>query len=195
MFRTFIVGSVLGFFGTGALLYFVPVVDLHRVPSQISVQTNGGNFEVFSVSLPGDRIMSGDPVASMRVPAGLAWPESALFGGFKTELFKIRNSDDTVIGVGSRIARSEASGNAFVQWVVHLPARGTVYLSMEPSPAPGQARAGVLSAGTREFASLRGSASETFVRTGAEGGGEEGADNEGRIDLRLTLMAQQDEAE
>lgn len=181
---------ILGFLGAGAFLYFVPVVDQYRVPSNITVQTNGGNSEVFSIRLPADRIMVGAPGMASPVPDGLAWPELPALDGFKAELFKIRDSDNTVVGVASRIARSAASGDSFVEWVVHLPARGTMYVAMDPNRVPGQARSGTLSTGTREFSSLHGSIREAFIRDdeGAEG------DSEGRIDLHVVLIASQEEA-
>lgn len=190
LFRTFIFGVILGFLGAGAYLYFVPVVDQHRVPSRITVQTNGGNSEVFSIRLPGDRIMTGAPGTASPVPDGLAWPELPTLDGFKAELFKIRDTDNTVVGVGSRLARSASSGDSFVEWVVHLPARGTMFVAMEPNRVPGQARSGALSAGTREFSTLRGTLREAFVRDddGAEG------DSEGRIDLHVALVGPQDES-
>ena len=179
----------LGFLGAGAYLYFIPVVDQHRVPSRISVQTNGGNSEVFSIRLPNDRIMTGAQGTGSSVPDDLAWPELPTLDGFRTELFKIRDVDNTVVGVGSRMARSAASGDSFVQWVVHLPARGTLFVAMEPNRVPGQARSGELSAGTREFSTLRGSVREAFVRDddGAEG------ESEGRIDLHVALVGPQEE--
>jgi hypothetical protein len=190
LFRTFVFGVILGLLGAGAFLYFIPVVDQHRVPSKITVQTNGGNSEVFSIRLPGDRIMTGSPGSASSIPDGLAWPEIAALDGFKAELFKIRDSDNTVVGVGSRMARSAASGDSFVQWVVHLPARGSLFVAMDPNRAPGQARGGALSAGTREFATLSGTIREAFIRDdeGAEG------DSEGRIDLHVALVGPQEEA-
>lgn len=191
LFRTFVFGVVLGFLGAGAFLYFVPVVDQHRVPSRITVQTNGGNSEVFSIRLPGDRIMAGAPGMVSPVPDGMVWPDMPSLDGFKAELFKIRDIDNTVVGVGSRLARSAAPGDSFVQWVVHLPARGTMFVAMDSSRVPGQARSGVLSTGTREFATLSGSVREAFIRDddSAEG------DSEGRIDLHVALVGPQDEAQ
>lgn len=190
LFRTFVFGVVLGFLGAGAFLYFVPVIDQHRVPSKITVQTNGGNSEVFSIRLPVDRIMVGAPGMPSQVPDGLNWPELSSLDGLKAELFKIRDSDNTVVGVGSRMARSASAGESFVQWVVHLPARGTMFAVMDADRVPGRARNGVLSAGTHEFATLSGTIREAFIRDddGAEG------DSEGRIDLHVALVGPPEEA-
>jgi hypothetical protein len=160
------------------------------VPSHITVQTNGGNSEVFSISLPGDRIMSGQSGSASRVPPNLSWPELPALAGFEAELFKVRDRDGEVIGIGSRFLRSAGSGNSFVQWAVHLPARGTMMIVMDPNPAPGQARSGTLAAGTGEFGRLTGSVAEVFVR--AQDSGD--VESEGRIDLRATLIGPQEDA-
>lgn len=191
MFRTFVFGLLLGLLGAGAYLYFVPVVDLYRVPSHVTVQTNGGNQETFSIILPGDRIMAGQPAAGSRVPAGLVWPDAPAFADFEAELFKIRDRDDTVIGVASRMKRTAGAGKSFVQWVVHLPARGTMFAALESKPGAGQARSGKLSVGTGEFELRRGSVKEVFVRDNADGD----AASEGRINLQVELIGLQDESE
>jgi hypothetical protein len=189
LFRTFIFGLILGVLGAGAFLYLVPVVDQHRVPSRIAVQTNGGNSEVFSINLPGDRILYGAPGLASPVPESLVWLDSPAFDGFRAELFKVRNSDNTVVGLGSRMARSATdNGDSFVQWVVHLPARGTMFVALEPDRVAGEARSGTLSAGTREFATLRGSVRESFVRNDSSAN----AEAEGRIDLNVVLVGPQE---
>jgi hypothetical protein len=190
LFRTFIFGLLLGLFGAGAYLHLVPIVDQHRVPSHVTVQTNGGNQEVFSIRLPADRIMSGQPGAAAPVPAGLEWPATPAYAGFGAELFKIRDRDDTVIGVASRMRRAAGAGNDFVEWVIHLPARGTMFLVLEPKPRDGQARSGTLGVGTGEFEFRRGSVSESFVRDSED----EDPDSDGRIDLRVALVGLQDQA-
>jgi hypothetical protein len=65
-----------------------------------------------------------------------------------------------------------------------------MFAAMDPNRAPGQARGGALSAGTREFSTLSGTIREAFIRDdeGAEG------DSEGRIDLHVVLVGPQEEA-
>ncbi len=191
MFRTFIFGLLLGLFGAGAYLHFVPVVDQHRVPSHVTVQTNGGIQEIFSIRLPGDRIMAGPPGAVTPIPAGLTWPDAPTIAGLEAELFKIRDRDDTVIGVASRMKQATGSGDGFVHWVIHLPARGTMFAALEPNPGAGQARSGTLSVGTGDFEFRRGSVREVFVRDAADND----PDSEGRIDLQVALIGQQVESE
>lgn len=163
MFKTLIFGFVAGLVGTIAAVYYVPVVDLHREPSVVSVTPNGGNTESFHVNIPMDRIMVGSPNQATPLPPGLDWPDIDSMAGVRTELFKLRNARDMVIGVASRIAMESDRFGDGIEWVVHLPARGTFYLTMPPESADGVHRVGTLRAGTREFQPMRGSASERWV--------------------------------
>ena len=89
------------------------------------------------------------------------------------------------MGVASRIAAGGDDSDAIIEWVLHLPARGSVYVSMRPETVNGGYRAGELLSGTREFASLRGQVSERWV---ADTSGLEGAPA-GRIELRTQFVA------
>ncbi len=113
MIKTFYFGIALGLLGAFALTYSVPVVDLHREPSLISVRTNGGNAETYRIDLPRDRILIGLTGVDNALPAGLDWPAEELFGDLQTEMFKVRDRNDVVIGVASRLASaSEATGRS-----------------------------------------------------------------------------------
>jgi hypothetical protein len=177
--KIFIGGILLGLAGAGALTYSVEVVDLHREPSHISVQANGGNVETLRVELPRDRIMVGLAGQENALPAGLEWPSAEVFGGLQAEMFKIRDRNDVVIGVASRLASASEETGPFIEWVVHLPARGTVYLQMDVEPTAEGYRNGRLMAGTREFETLSGTVREQFI-TGLE---DEEANVDGRIEL------------
>lgn len=178
----FIAGVVLGVTAVVAALYFVPVVDQGRERSLITVQANGGNTESFHVNLPADRIFAGSPSGAL-LPEGAQWPEFMLDKDTRTELFKVRNAEDRVIGVASRIA---AEGEAaFIEWAVHLPARGTIYLVLGQQPTAAGHRAGDLKGGTREFAELKGSVVERFEESEGEGA-------EGRLEL-ITAFVGPDE--
>jgi hypothetical protein len=163
MIKTLIFGFLVGLVGTVAAAYYVPVVDLYRESSVIAVSPNGGNTESFHITIPHDRIMVGAPMQAEPVPPGLRWPSDALFEGVRVELFKVRNAHDTVIGVASRmVADSEAIEDS-VEWTVHLPARGTFYVTMPAQPTDGGRRIGSLRSGTREFRPLQGNAAERWV--------------------------------
>jgi hypothetical protein len=185
LFRTFIVGILLGALGTGALAWYVPIVDLHRERSMVSVMPNGGNVETFTINLPRDRILVGLPNADNSIPAGLDWPGDELAGDMLAEIFKIRDTNNTVIGVGSRLASSADPAGPFIEWALHFPARGTMYVKMEVTPSEDGVRNGELLTGTRDFEILTGGVRESFI---APDGSD--PDEHGQIQLQAALVGQ-----
>ena len=181
MIKTFTLGVLLGLAGSAGLIYALPAVNLDREQSIIAVQPNGGNREVFFVNLPGDRIMAGKPGTSAAFPVGAQWPGHLEDDNLQAEVFKIRNSDDRVVGVASRFAGSVPQ--PFVEWAVHLPARGTMYLLLDGDVDAAGARSGGLRAGTREFEDRRGPVAERFVAAG-----DDYNTNEGRLELMTTFV-------
>ena len=163
MLKTVIFGFLLGIVGTVAAAYYVPVVDQHRESSVISVAPNGGNTESFRINIPTDRIMVGAPKQAEPLPPGLNWPADELFDGVRVELFKLRNSADAVVGVASRMVADSNAIEDSVEWVLHLPARGTFYVAMPAQAVDGARRIGTLRAGTREFSPMQGKVSERWV--------------------------------
>ena len=163
MFKTFIAGILLGVAGAAAALYYVPVVDQVREQSMIVVHPNHGNTETFHINVPTDRIMVGAQGLAEPLPAGLEWPTDLQFAATRAELFKIRNGKDAVVGVASRIAASDEVSGEIIEWVLHLPARGSAYVIMGPQPREGGYRSGDLASGTREFARLTGRVTERWV--------------------------------
>ncbi len=185
MFKTFVVGLLLGAAAVGGVLYAVPVVNQHREASIISVRTNGGNAEAFYVNIPMDRILLGADGLASPVPPDLAWPDGMLSGELNTELFKLRNARDAVVGVASRIAARGPDQDAIIEWVLHVPARGSAYVTMQPEALEGGYRSGVLRHGTREFQSLSGSMTERWV---AQEAGDD-SPGDGRIELEVAFVA------
>ena len=173
--KTFIFGLILGVFCAGALVWYVPAVDLHRERSLVSVQANGGNVEEFRINLPRDRIMVGLPNQLASIPASLNWPGEEPLGDMQAEIFKIRDANDTVIGVGSRIASAAEETGPFIEWALHLPARGTMYMKMGVTPSADGVRDGSLVAGTRDFLAMSGSLREQFVSGIGEDDGSQGS--------------------
>lgn len=186
LFKTFIFGIFLGAAGAGALAYSIPVVDLHREVSHISVLPNGGNAETYRINLPRDRILVGLAGADNALPAGLEWPGADLLGHLQAEIYKVRDRNNVVIGVASRLASASEATGPFIEWVLHFPARGTIYLQMELAPTPEGYRNGRLTAGTRDFESMSGGIREQFI---AEGQNEE-FDGVGRIELITAFVGQ-----
>jgi len=189
MFKTFIAGILLGIAAAAAGLYMLPVVDQSREQSLIIVHPNQGNTEAFHVNVPGDRILIGAPSQQRLLPANLEWPNDEQFANLRVELFKIRNAKDAVVGVASRMAANDEIPGDVIEWVLHLPVRGSIYVSMRPTPQEGGYRVGRLRAGTREFSSLHGEITERWVADKTE---LEGAPA-GRIELITTLVAREAE--
>ena len=183
--KIFIVGIVLGIAAAGGIVYSLEVVDLHREPSHTTVQPNGGNVETFRVDLPRDRIMVGLAGEANALPAELQWPSDALFGDLQAEIFKLRDRNDVVIGVASRLASASEATGPFIEWVLHLPARGTVYLQMDLAPSAEGHRNGRLLAGTQDFDSMTGSVREQFI----SGADNDEVDVDGRIELITSFVS------
>ena len=180
MLKTFIFGIVLGIAAAAGALYAYPAVDQHREASIVTVAPNGGNVEAFHVNVPMDRIMVGAQGLGNPLPPGMQWPEDEMLSDVRVELFKIRNAKDVVIGVASRAA---VSNRDLVDWVLHLPARGSLYVSM--AETTGAYRRGGIRAGSREFAPFSGSMTERWV---ADESGEPG---HGRIELKTRYVGPQ----
>lgn len=187
LLKTFITGIVLGIAGAAAGLYLYPVVDQHREASIVSVAANGGNVESFHVNVPMDRVMVGVPGQTKPLPAGMVWPTDALLEGVRLELFKIRNERDTVVGVAARTS-AENGDERIIDWVLHLPARGSAYVNMRAEALPGGYRQGELRAGSREFANLGGAMTERWVPNSSD---DEDAPD-GRIELLTTFIGTQE---
>jgi len=166
----------------------MPTVDHVRENSMITVIPNVGNTEVFHANVPMDRIMIGAPRQDSPLPAGLDWPDDERLSGIRAELFKFRNANDTVVGVASRIAGSNENDD-IVEWVLHLPARGSVYVTMQPLADAGGYRTGELRAGTDEFSDLLGQVIERWV---VDTSGIDLAPD-GRIELITAFVAMSEE--
>ena len=185
MIKTFIAGVVLGIAGITGALYAFPAVDQHRETSIASVRTNGGSIERFRISVPVDRIMVGAPGSSNPVPEDLYWPGDARFEAARADLFKLRNERDVVVGVAGRIAARGPGGEPVIEWVMHLPARGSAYVTMSGQVDQNGVRTGRLQGGTREFAARVGGMAERFVPASGEGV-PDGA--RGRIELDTAFI-------
>jgi len=189
LFKFFSIGLVLGLIAAAGLLYVVPAVDQVRERSIILVQVNGANIESLHVNLPIDRVLAGRADLENPVPRGLDWPDNDFLAGTQTELFKIRNADDKVVGVASRIVGG--GDQPFIEWAVHLPARGTLYLVLAGAANESGVRVGSLRSGTREFALMSGVVTERYVA--ADEITDDGVS--GRLELTTSLVGQAYKAE
>lgn len=183
MIKTFITGIVIGIIAMIGIIHAVPVVDQYREASLVSVTPNGGNFETFQIRVPDDRIMAGARNEAAMQPAGLLWPRSDAFDGVRADMFKLRNARGNVVGVANRLVAEDEEVGAIIEWVLHLPARGSIFATLDPQ-AGGDFRAGDMRAGTREFEGLIGSISERWVSANNESEG-----SGGRIELTATYVS------
>lgn len=185
MLKTFIIGVFLGIAAAAGALYAYPAVDQHREASILSVATNGGTTESFHVNVPIDRILVGAQGRKQTLPAGMQWPVDEKLSDVRLEMFKLRNARDIVVGVAARTAAKEEAGDV-IDWVLHLPARGSLYVNLQTEAQDGGFRRGKLVAGSREFATLDGSMSERWI---ADTSGDEDA-QAGRIELIATYVGE-----
>ncbi len=190
MFKTFLVGILLGIGAAAGALYAIPAVDQHREASIISVAPNGGNSESFHINIPNDRVMSGAAGTGGSVPAGLKWPSDGELANISTEMFKVRNARNTVIGVAARTVAKDSEPNV-IDWLIHIPARGSLFVNMEAETRESGIRIGRFRGGSREFAPLTGFVSERWV---ADSSGDEDAPL-GRIELMTRLVGSLDSVE
>jgi hypothetical protein len=161
LLRTFFIGILLGLLAAAGALYGYSV-DQVREASIVAVNPNGGNVESFHINMPMDRIMIGAPGQTSTVPEGLDWPTDKILADVRAEMFKIRNAHDTVIGVAVRAAAKNGNKD-IIDWVLHLPARGSVFVNMDAKPRDAGYRLGEIRSGSREFAPLRGFMTERWV--------------------------------
>ena len=185
MLRTFFVGILLGLVAAAGALYAFPAVDQERESSIVTVAPNGGNVESFQINVPMDRIMIGAPEQASSLPAGLDWPENEVLEEVRAELFKIRDARDSVVGVAVRAAAKNGDEDV-IDWVLHLPARGSIFVNMEAAPREGGYRLGEIRAGSREFAPLHGFMTERWVASTSD---EEDAPS-GQIRLMATYAGE-----
>lgn len=183
MLKLFLVGILLGAAAVAGALYAIPAVDQYREVSIISVAPNGGNTESFHINMPMDRMVSGAPGGSAGLPVGMKWPHDPVLANISSEIFKIRNARDAVIGVAVRTVAREEEVDV-IDWVIHLPARGSLFANMDPVPQDGGQRIGRVTSGAREFEPLTGFIEERWV---SDTSGDEDAPA-GRIELVARLI-------
>jgi hypothetical protein len=183
LLKTFLFGLVLGIAVAAGALYAFPAVDQVREASIMRVAPNGGTVESFHVNIPMDRVMSGSQTGGNPMPPGLEWPQDPILAEVRTEMFKIRNARDAVVGVATRTA-ARRDGEIVIDWLLHLPARGSLFASMEARPRENGDRVGRIVSGAREFDELSGSLAERWVTNTSD---EEDAPA-GRIELQARYV-------
>ena len=135
--------------------------------------------------------MAGVSGSTEATPSALDWPEYDFLVNMQTELFKVRNEKGVVIGVASRLSGTSEQHGSFVEWVVHLPARGSMFITMAANPSADGYREGNLKAGTREFLTLNGAIIERFVNEVDDSD----SDDMGQIELVTAFVGLAEELE
>jgi hypothetical protein len=176
----------------------VPWLAHARLPSQTSVDANGGRAEQFLIRLPTDRIAATDAEAGGLRATGtsgaMLMPARFVGEPLLVEHFKVRDAAGSVVGIAARHWSGAAS--PATTWSVLIPSRGALVMS-----APGEARGaletalrargysagqawdgqiavpmasgtgGVVAAGTGEFEGLTGSYTEAWTVTAVDEAG------------------------
>ena len=188
MVKTFLVGIILGIVAAAGALYANPIVDQKREISYSSVAPNGGIRESFHINIPVDRVMVGAAGQSVGLPVGLEWPDDEILKTLSTEMFKVRNERDVIIGIAARTVAVEEEASV-IDWVLHFPARGTMFINMSADAADDGHRVGELRAGTEHFAPMTGFITERWVTDTSDA--EDAPD--GRIELHAVYVSQIEE--
>ena len=188
MFKTFIIGLVLGVLAAAGALSAFPAVDQQRELSLVKVAANGGNIEVFHINIPDDRVIVRTPGQANTVPASLEWPADEKLQPIGVEFYKIRNEKDAVIGVAARTA---VVGATTTDWLLHLPARGSQLVSVQTAVLPSGVRRGDLRAGSREFVNRSGSVAVRWLPDESA----DAASPSGRIELLTNYIGLADESQ
>ena len=178
---------MLGIAVAAGVLYAVPPVNQVRETSIVTVAPNGGNVESFHINIPMDRVITGAAGEGRARPASLYWPAEDVLANVRTEIFKIRNARDAVVGVGVRTAARQGD-EVIIDWMLHLPARGSLFAGMEATPRENGYRLGRINAGSREFERLKGSIGERWVANTSDDDDEDVQD--GRIELRAVYVGE-----
>lgn len=183
MIKVFTTGIVLGLIASGIAAWLLPIETVHRETSLVVVKPNGGVVELFNIDIPADRIIVGPAGDSAAVPGRLKWPQELRDAGVALELFKLRNERGLAVGVASRVATSGTESGPVspaLEWVLHLPARGSMYFPMIPEADGSGRRIGALRAGSKEFVEMSGNIIESFTAGNIDGSG--------RITLQTTTI-------
>jgi hypothetical protein len=115
---------------------FWPLPTHLRYRSLITVPPDGGRQEEFVIRWPEDRIrLPGQDRAALPATAavGAAVLEDSAGQRASAELFRLRDADDHVIGVATRLAGTGGAiadpGRSASNWLLVIPSRGALFLA------------------------------------------------------------------
>ncbi len=136
MKRLFIAAFSAGLAVVAVAATFWPLPQHLRYRSLITVPPDGGRQEDFVIRWPEDRIArpGEDPAALPGAAAvGAAVLEDSAGQRASAELFRIRDTEDNVIGVASRVAGAGGAisdrGRSDSNWLLVIPSRGALFLA------------------------------------------------------------------
>lgn len=127
-------------------LFSLPVHE--RYPSIIEVQTNGGRSETFVIHWPEDRLELGGEIDGLAVndADGVAVLVADGAGPVAAELFRVRDVEDRVIGLASRLTGRlpDARGRdrSVSNWTLLIPSRGILLMTQDNATDVGPVRVG-----------------------------------------------------
>ncbi len=162
MIKRFLLGALLGAATVwGGFSLYHPVA-LTRENSQIKVIPNGYSQEVFRINVPRDIVL--DDSEQNPTPDNLDWSAASFLPGMQVNIFKIRDINGRVIGVASRMVSSDLAKERISEWLLHLPARGNIYVAMSGERTADGAYLGSIKQGTGNFEGVTGELTERFVK-------------------------------
>jgi hypothetical protein len=136
MKRLFVIAFVAGLLAVALAANFWPLPQHLRYRSITSVPADGGRQEEFVIHWPEDRIArpgqnaSGLPAAAA---VGAAVLEDSAGRRVSAELFRLRDTEDNVIGVAGRLAGTGGAiadaGRSASNWLLVIPSRGALFLA------------------------------------------------------------------
>ncbi|MEO8223392.1 MAG: hypothetical protein ABI661_01195 [Gammaproteobacteria bacterium] len=136
MKRSFIVAFVAGVAVVAVVATVWPLPRHVRYSSLITVPPDGGRQEDFVIRWPEDRIAHPEEQTATLpgiAAVGAAVLEDSAGNRASAELFRLRDTDDNVIGVASRLAGSGGAisdkGRSASNWLLVIPSRGALFLS------------------------------------------------------------------
>jgi hypothetical protein len=133
--RVFIVTFLSGLLLAALGATFWPLPEHVRFRSLITVQSDGGREEDFLIHWPEDRIARPSEDKSALPPGaavGVTVLEDSAGQRTSAELFRLRDAEDNVIGVASRLTGTGGAiadpGRSASTWLLVIPSRGALYL-------------------------------------------------------------------
>jgi len=136
MKRLFVVAFVAGLLTVALAATLWPLPQHPRFRSISTVPADGGRQEEFVIHWPEDRIARPGERGSGLPPAaavGAAVLEDSAGRRVSAELFRLRDTEDNVIGVAGRLSGTGGAiadpGRSATNWLLVIPSRGALFLA------------------------------------------------------------------